>query len=137
MNRFQLMLLEDLVDPARRKKIYTSWSITFQDTRISTSKTQNFNDLVKLLKQIPENNNLGLVLADQYSGLNLNEFKKILRDKKIPLIFTVVDSLYSNGLNEQLKQTLVNKIRCMLNSCKKKTAWTTIAQQCIFQKVRV
>jgi hypothetical protein len=31
------------------------------------------------------------------------------------MIFTAVNAPFSNGLNERLNQTLVNKIRCAIN----------------------
>lgn len=41
---------------------------------------------------------------------------------------------FSNGLNERLNQTLVNKIRCKINENEKnKFAWTTIAHMCTKQ----
>lgn len=47
------------------------------------------------------------------------------------MVFTVVNAPFSNGLNERLNQTLVNKIRCKINEKKRKVAWTTIAHECI------
>ncbi|XP_072392450.1 uncharacterized protein [Diabrotica undecimpunctata] len=47
------------------------------------------------------------------------------------MIFTAVDAPFSNGVNERLNQTLVNKIRCKINEGGRKTAWTTIAQKCV------
>ena len=72
-----------------------------------------------------------MVLTDQYPGINSEEFKNYLKEKETPLVFTAVDSPFSNGLNERLNQTLVNKVRCKINEEKKKMAWTTIAQECI------
>ena len=40
-----------------------------------------------------------------------------------------MDSPFSNGLNERLNQTLVNKIRCKINEKDRKIAWTTLAQE--------
>lgn len=72
-----------------------------------------------------------MILTDQYPGINSTEFKKYLNEKNIPIVFTAVNALFSNGLNERLNQTLVNKIRCKINENKgKKSAWTTIAQEC-------
>lgn len=68
-----------------------------------------------------------MALTDQYPEINSKEFKDFLEEKEIPLIFTAVNSPFSNGLNERLNQTLVNKIRCTINE--KKVAWTTIAQE--------
>jgi len=99
---------------------------------ILTSKTQNANDFIKLIKKVTENNNIGMILTDQYPGINSKDFKKFLDDKNISIVFTAVNAPFSNGLNERLNQTLVNKIRCRVNEKKnKKTAWTTIAHECI------
>lgn len=69
-------------------------------------------------------------MSDQYPALNCIEFKNYLIDKKIQLIFTAIDAPFSNGLNERLNQTLVNKIRCRLNETKRKSAWSRIAEEC-------
>lgn len=55
-----------------------------------------------------------MILADQYPGINSREFEKFLDKKNIPIIFTAVNSPFSNGLNGILYQTLVNKIRCKI-----------------------
>jgi len=48
------------------------------------------------------------------------------------MIFTAVNAPFSNGLNERLNQTLINKIRCAINEEKKnKCVWTTIAHNCV------
>lgn len=72
-----------------------------------------------------------MILTDQYPGINSNEFKNFLDEKNIPIIFTTVNAPFSNGLNERLNQTIVNKIRCKINKNEKKQAWTTIAHDCI------
>lgn len=97
---------------------------------ILTSKTQSANDFIKLVKQIPQNEKIGMILSDQYPGINSKEFKQFLSQEGIPLIFTAVNAPFSNGLNERLNQTLVNKIRCKINEEKNKRAWTTVAQEC-------
>lgn len=98
---------------------------------ILTSKTQNSKDFIKLIQNIPEITEIGMILSDQYPGINSKEFKKFLDDEGIPIIFTAVNSPFSNGLNERLNQTLVNKIRCKINERKRKLAWTTIAHECV------
>lgn len=98
---------------------------------ILTSKTQNANDFIKLIENATDIDRIGLILADQYPGINSKEFKKFLNDKQIPLIFTSVNTPFSNGLNERLNQTIVNKIRCRINENKNKIAWTTVAHECI------
>lgn len=87
---------------------------------ILTSKTQSANDFIKLVKKVTKDEKIGMVLTDQYPGINSKEFKDFLEEEKIPLIFTAVNSPFSNGLNERLNQTLVNKIRCTINDTEKK-----------------
>lgn len=98
---------------------------------ISTSKTQNANDFIKLIKTVSDTEGIGMILTDQYPGINSKEFKDFLRSNNIPLVFTAVDSPFSNGLNERLNQTLVNKIRCRMNENGNKKAWTTVAHECV------
>lgn len=98
---------------------------------ILTSSTQNANDFIKLVKNCAETHEIGLILSDQYPGINSREFKRFLDENNIPIIFTAANSPFSNGLNERLNQTLVNKIRCKINEKDTKRAWTTIAQNCV------
>lgn len=98
---------------------------------ILTSKTQNAADFIKLVKKVLETENIEILLADQYPGLNSKEFKDFLADNDVKLIFTAVDTPFSNGLNERLNQTLVNKMRCKINETNEKKSWTTIARECI------
>lgn len=98
---------------------------------ILTSKTQSAKDFVKLVKNKIDTEEIGMLLTDQYAGINSREFKRFLKDKRIPMVFTAVNAPFSNGLNERLNQTLINKIRCKINEEGKKTAWTTIAQECV------
>ncbi|KYN17209.1 hypothetical protein ALC57_10508 [Trachymyrmex cornetzi] len=60
----------------------------------------------------------------------LVQIKREKQRKRTPK-YTSVDSPFSNGLNERLNQTLINKIRCAINENQKKRAWTTIAKQCV------
>ena len=69
---------------------------------IITSKTQNSNYFIRLTQKVLENNNIGMILTNQYSGINSKEFKNFLKEKNIPIIFTAVNSPFSNGLNERL-----------------------------------
>ncbi|KAF0702337.1 Transposon Ty3-I Gag-Pol polyprotein [Aphis craccivora] len=98
---------------------------------IVTSRAQNASDFIKLVKNITKINNIGMILTDQYPGINSKEFKKFLDESSIPIIFTAVNAPFSNGLNERLNQTLVNKIRCVINGKERKMAWTTIAHECV------
>lgn len=47
------------------------------------------------------------------------------------LVFTAINAPFSNGLNERLNQTLVNKIRCKINEEKNRRAWTSTARECV------
>lgn len=98
---------------------------------IHTSKTQAANDFIKIVQNTLEINKIDTILTDQYPGLNSREFKKFLERQNIRLIFTAINAPFSNGLNERVNQTIVNKIRCRINESKKKKAWTTIARECV------
>lgn len=98
---------------------------------IVTSKTQNANDFIKLINSVPDSDSIMFLLSDQYPGINSKEFKNFLNEKSIQMIFTAVNTPFSNGLNERLNQTLVNKIRCKINERKNKLAWTTAAHICV------
>lgn len=98
---------------------------------ILTSKTQNAADFIKLVKKVLETENIEILLTDQYPGLTSKEFKEFLSDNGVKLIFTAVDTPFSNGLNERLNQTLVNKMRCKINEKKEKKSWTSIARKCV------
>ncbi|XP_039315348.1 uncharacterized protein LOC120359937 [Solenopsis invicta] len=98
---------------------------------ISTSKSQNANDFIKLVQTVLEIEKIGTILTDQYPGLNSREFKDYVKKKEIQLIFTAINAPFSNGLNERLNQTLTNKIRCRINEEENRRAWTTIARECV------
>lgn len=76
-----------------------------------------------------ETDKIGMILTDQYPGINSREFKEFLEKSNIKLIFTAVNTPFSNGLNERLNQTLVNKIRRRTNEKDEKMARTTIARE--------
>jgi len=98
---------------------------------ILTSKTQSATDFIKLANKVLETDKIGIILTDQYPGLNSREFKEFLKKNNVKLIYTAVNAPFSNGLNERLNQTLINKIRCKINEKGGKKAWTTIAKECI------
>lgn len=98
---------------------------------ILCSKTQNSNDFIKLLENVLKNHNIRTILTDQYPGINSKEFKNYLKEKNVSMVFTAVNAPFSNGLNERLNQTIVNKIRCTINDQNKKTSWTNTAHTCI------
>lgn len=70
------------------------------------------------------------LLTDQYGGLTSKEFENFMEDENIQHLFTAVDHPESNGLNERLNQSLVNRIRCRINELTKPMAWSTIAYKC-------
>lgn len=49
------------------------------------------------------------------------------------MYFTAVDCPFSNGLNERLNQTLVNRLRCKINenNTNKKKPWTILMNDCV------
>lgn len=85
-----------------------------------TSKTQNGTDFIKLINKVLETDKIGVILADQYPGINSREFKEFLIKNDTKLIFTAVNAPFSNRLNERLNQTLVNNIKCKINEKEKK-----------------
>lgn len=100
-------------------------------TWISTSKTQGCQDFIHLVAPIAKENKIKIILADQYTGINSEEFKDYLNKQNTDLIFTCIDCPQSNGLNERLNQTLINRMRCKINSKEEKRAWPVIAQECV------
>lgn len=91
-----------------------------------TSSTQKAPDFIKLINlALNIKNKISNLLADQYAGINSNSFKRFLQQKNICLLFTAVDCAFSNGLNERLNQTLVNRPRCKINESEnnKKRPW--------------
>ena len=97
---------------------------------ISTTKTQTRDQFIKLIDRVTRDKDVKIILADQYSALTSKDLKAYLRRRKIDLIFTSVSRPESNGLNERLNQTLVNRIRCKINSGPKKP-WPKIADECV------
>ena len=98
---------------------------------ISTSKNQNTEEFKRLIDTVLKENDIETLLTDQYGGLSSGEFASYLEEKNINRIFTAVDSSSSNGLNERLNQTLINRIRCRMNDGKNRFAWTTVARNCV------
>lgn len=98
---------------------------------ILTSKTQNANDFIKLTETVLMDHDIQLLLTDQYPGINSKDFKNFLTENNVTMICTAVNASFSNGLNERLNQTLVNKIRCAINEKGNRHAWTSIAHNCV------
>ncbi len=86
----------------------------------STSKTQKTLDFVQLIDKVLKQHKIGTLLTDQYSAMTSELFKHYLSSKGVELVFTATDCAFSNGLNERLNQTLINRIRCRKNSGSKK-----------------
>lgn len=63
--------------------------------------------------------------------LTSKEFVKFLQKENIMHMLTAIHKSASNGLNERLNLTLINRIRCRINENKTKFRWTTIAQACV------
>lgn len=97
---------------------------------ILCSKNQTTTDFINLLKKVPPEEKMETILTDQYPGISSKELENYVRERGAELIFTAVDAPFSNGLNERLNQTLVNKIRCTLNENTKKVSWATVAEEC-------
>lgn len=100
---------------------------------ISTSKGQTAHEFIRLVKPLAETQDIMMLLADQYTGIDSEKFKEYLEKRGIQIVFTSTDCASSNGLNERANQTLVNRIRCQKNTSNHKRAWTTIAQECVAQ----
>ncbi len=64
-----------------------------------------------------------------------DEFRSYCYHSNINHIYTAVDSPSSNGLNERLNQTLVNKIRCTKNdpSLPSRARWATLTKRAVDQ----
>ena len=85
-----------------------------------TSKIQRSDDITKVIDSTRETASIKLILADRYPVLTSKEIQAYARKRSIKLIFTSTDCPFSNGLNERVNQVLVNRIRCKINSNKKK-----------------
>lgn len=98
---------------------------------MSTSKTQRSDDITKLIDSTVKTDSIKIILADRYSVITCKEVQEYTREKNIKLIFSLTDCRSLNGLNEKVNQTLVNRIRCKINSNKKKRNWTKIAEESV------
>lgn len=58
----------------------------------STLKTQSASDFIKLVKEVIETDETGVILTDQYPGINSKEFKSFSEDNNIKLYFTTVNT---------------------------------------------
>lgn len=97
----------------------------------SSSSGQTTKEYIRLLDPILQNHSVKILLADQYASIKSKKFRDYLLEKGVTMVFTSVDCPQSNGLNERLNQTLVNRIRCKVNSPEGRTqTWSKIAESC-------
>lgn len=82
------------------------------------SANQTSSDMIKLIDLVHKKNPIDLLLTDQYGGFSSKEFEDYCTKSNIEHVFVTVDSAFSNGLNERLGQTLVNRIRYQKHSGK-------------------
>ena len=102
---------------------------------ISCSPSQTAKVLSDLVLSVHKINPIEILLTDQYGGLSSNEFAQFCLNSKINHVFTAVDAAFSNGMNERINQTLVNRIRCATNdpSSPSNLQWMSIARRCVSQ----
>ncbi len=98
---------------------------------VHTSPNQTAKEIIWLLKSVHHINQIETLLTDQYRSFNSKEFTDYVTNEGINHIFTAIDNPSSNGLNERLNQTLVNRIRCRINENQNHVAWATVARKCI------
>lgn len=91
-----------------------------------TSATQTAKNFINLIKPIKDHG-VETLLADQYTGINSQEFKRFVNNQNITLVFTTVDCARSNGMNERVNQTIVNRLRCKFDEGGK-TSWASDAK---------
>lgn len=99
------------------------------------SKGQSAKDMISLIDSVHKCHPIGTLLTDQYGGLTSENFKEYCSRSGITHVFTAVDSASSNGLNERLNQTLVNRFRCAKHdeNTSPNVSWTAIAKKCVSQ----
>lgn len=91
-------------------------------------------ELVKLLSPLVKTQQIMLLLADQYTAFDSEEFKEYLEKHGTQIVVPSINCAISNGLNERVSQTLVNRIRCQINDNNNQwKSWTTIANKCVAQ----
>lgn len=100
---------------------------------VSATAGQSTPDFVKLIDSVQKDNQIGTLLTDQYGAFGSDEFVDYLERSNIAHLFTGVNVPSSNGLNERLNQTLINRIRCRINDPTynpNRASWATIAHKC-------
>lgn len=102
---------------------FTRFAYTFP------ARGQQAKDMIRFLAPIFAQNKVKFLLTDQYPGINSEAFKLFLHRHGVTLILTAVDCPFSNGLNERLNQTIVNRIRCKMSE-QPRRPWSSIAIEC-------
>ena len=97
---------------------------------ISTSKTQNSTDIIQLIDSVAKNHNIKTIMTDRYPAMISREIKTYFRKRNIQCIHTPTNCAFSNGMNERVNQTLINRIRCKINSGDNRS-WPKIAIECV------
>ena len=97
------------------------------------SKKQSAKDFINLIKQVSQTKKPSLILADQYTGIKSNELSNYLSKNNIKLIFTAVNSPASNGMVERVNQTVVTRLRCMINDGNERKCWPKLLDICVEQ----
>lgn len=87
----------------------------------------------KLMTKINKFDLIGTVLVDQYASLNSDKFKKFLDMHSIRIIFTPVDHADSNGTVERVNQTLINRLRCKVNTPNNKKSWAVLIEEVVHE----
>lgn len=102
---------------------------------ILCSSGQSAKEMISLIDRVRKVHPIETLLTDQYGGLSSDEFHSYCQRSGINHVFSAVDSAFSNGLNERLGQTLVNRIRCLKHdsSTSSNKSWTTLAQESVRQ----
>ncbi len=98
---------------------------------ILTSANQTSSEFIRLLRLALRAHPIETLLTDQYGGLASNEFENFIKSQNIQHLFTAVDHPESNGLNERVNQSLVNRIRCRINESANSMSWASIAHKCV------
>jgi len=65
--------------------------------------------MISLVASVHQHHPIGTLMTDQYGGLSSYEFGFFGSSSGIRHIFSAIDSAFSNGLNERLNQTLINR----------------------------
>ena len=102
---------------------------------ILCSKGQSAKEMISLVQSVHKSHPIGMLMTDQYGGLSSAEFQNYCSSSNIQHVFAAVDCAFSNGLNERLNQTLVNRMRCAKHdpSSPSSQTWTQIAKTCVKQ----